>query len=277
MKRNRIVNAWVGHGMLVIVGGALAVCSQPTNAEVRGAEQLLQNSTKLERGAEADHRHEEVSKPGRDAEQLRADSTRREDELSRGRAERKEQLNELQRELQEWRGKLKELRAAGKEDEAAEVNEHVLRLERELEHRKMEFRAGPEGRDDRRPQDDRRDQFEREGPEPRPRGAQTGRPQEMAEMQRRLRHLHAAIENLHAAGLHEPAEHLAQEAEKMRQHLHGAPAQPHGQRTRPFPDIGPERSPREGVLDAMREEIRNLHEAIQDLRRQVNELSRERR
>jgi hypothetical protein len=263
MKFDRFINVLVGH---LILGGALVVCSPQANAQPRGGEQLLQNSSNREQQTQkldASARREEVEKARREAEKLRAETRRGEDESARTELER---FIELQ--LQSWKltEKLKELRAAGKDGEAAEVNEHIARLEHELERTKEEVRS-------RRPQRDpgasleSRERFERDGRQP---------PGEIPELHRRLRHLQAAIDNLHAAGLHEPAEHLAQEAQRMRQQIHTAPTPQRRAAPRPEPGMRPDRRLLQDEVEPMREEIRKLQEAIQDLRRRVEELSRER-
>ena len=159
---------------------------------------------------------------------------------------------------------MKELRGAGKDDEAAEVKKGIQKLERELE------RVGPGSDPDRRKQTPRRERLERQPMERRPNGEGRGpRPPEMAEAQRRLHHLQAAIDNLHAAGLHEAAERLTQEAERMRQQLHAATPAPPAER-----GPGGSRSP-ERELAPLRREIQELRQAVQELRRRLGELSRE--
>ena len=264
MKFDRFINVLVGR---LILGGALVVCSPQANAQPRGGERLLQSSSNREQqtpNLDASARREEVEKARREAEKLRAETRRGEDESAR--TERRERFIELQLQSGKLTEKLKELRAAGKDGEAAEVNEHIARLERELERTKEAMRS-------RRPQRDpgasleSRERFERDGRMP---------PGEVPELHRRLRHLQAAIDNLHAAGLHEPAEHLAQEAQRMRQQIHTAPTPQRRATPRPEPGMRPDRRLLQDEVEPMREEIRKLHEAIQDLRRRVEELSRER-
>jgi Mg2+ and Co2+ transporter CorA len=82
-------------------------------------------------------------------------------------------------------------------------------------------------------------------------------------LERRLQHIRIAVENLHAAGLHEPAEHLSREAERIRDEM-----------LQQRPQAG--QTPMRGELEEMRREIRRLHEALGDLRQQVERLSKDR-
>ena len=261
MKCNRFAELWTG---LLTLGVALAVYPPASQAQTRGAEQLLRQP------------EQETQEPGvrgsrAEAERQRDEARRSEAESAKARAERKEQLARLQQELQESRARLKELSAAGKRDEAAKVEQHIRDMESDLALQRKGFRsAGPERRPERRVPV-RRDRLERNRMDRRaPGDGRQPPPGEIPETQRRLQHLQVAIENLHAAGLHEPAEHLAQEARRMREQLQ-APSPPR--------EPGARRGgrPAESELEPLRQEIRNLHEAIQDLQRRMDELSRERR
>lgn len=151
----------------------------------------------------------------------------------------------MKQELAELQAEVRELRAAGKLDQAAEVKQHALELQRVLEETA-----------DRPPMK----RPELQGPRP---GERPGpMPPEAVEMQQRLRHLQVAIDNLHAAGLHEPAERLAQEKERMMDRMRA--------------DAGPGREMRE-QMERLQNQIQELRRALEDLRGQFEELRREQR
>ena len=78
------------------------------------------------------------------------------------------------------------------------------------------------------------------------------------EVERRIHHMEAAIENLHAAGLHEPAEDLERQLNDLRRER-----KERAERVRPGDDRG---------LDELRETVHHLRAEVKELRHVVNEL-----
>jgi hypothetical protein len=133
---------------------------------------------------------------------------------------------------------LRELRAGGKEAEAVELKQQIVRLEREIAQR------------ERSP-----------GPGVRPRGERRERPlPEGNELERRQQHLREAVEQLHAAGLPDIAEKVAQTGqEQLREQM------------RPQPGVAPE------VVEQLHAQIGELREMVKQLQTQVEKLSREKK
>lgn len=262
MKLKRFLRECVCDLTAVSLGGALLLLSGSVNGQERGAERLIQGAERPEPGPNP-------------PENLQPQFRGPEREPALENPERNRQRARLQQEvMEEMKARLNDLVAAGKEEEAAELKEQIARREREAERFQRERRdPRPEAAPQRGPRMERLERFEREpmsrrGP---------GSPGEMPELHQRLHHLQAAIDNLHAAGMHEPAERLAQQAGRMRQQLQATPParRSDSQRRAPGPRAG--RPAEDAQLEPMREEIRRLNEALQDLRRRVDELSRERR
>lgn len=143
----------------------------------------------------------------------------------------RERAGDIDRRLAELREHAVNLRSEGREDEA----EHVVREIEKLEARMREG-ARPGGRSP---------------VAPRNHGG-------IAELQRRLNHLHIAMENLRAAGAPDLAMEVEQHARELRRQLEA-------QVRRPRQD--PE-GPR-GELEQVRREMAELREQLEDLRRAV--------
>jgi hypothetical protein len=149
-----------------------------------------------------------------------------------------QQAGDKQERIADLRNRLSEARVSGQEEEAREIQQQLRRL---------------------RGQDPQPQPRQRLNPD-RPNREYPGRVDvRNAELERRLQHIRVAVENLHAAGLHEPAERLSQEAERIRNEMVQRRA--------------PGQSPVQGELEEMRREIRRLHQALSDLREQVERLS----
>jgi len=148
---------------------------------------------------------------------------------------RRAELRELRESRERTLNELRELRAGGKEAEAAELKEQVVRLEREIAQR------------ERSP-----------GPGVRPRGERRERPlPEGNEPERRQQHLREAVEHLHAAGLPDLAERVGQAGqERLREQM------------RPQPGVPPE------AIEQLHAQINELRETVKELQGQVEKLSR---
>ena len=99
----------------------------------------------------------------------------------------------------------------------------------------------------------------------------TDRARQTAEAQERLGHLRTAVEHLRAAGINDAADRLAEQAEQMQQDIRAAteaarPRNPPAPATvRPIQPMGAE---------AIREELQELRQAVQQMNRRIEELSR---
>ncbi len=144
----------------------------------------------------------------------------------------------MERRLQELRQRIHRLAEEGKREEAEAVEREAREIARNLER----VRAG---------------QREREAAPARP-GGQPER--EAAEIERRQRHLRMAAENLAAAGMEDMARRIMQEAETMDRRLRDSGAG----REAPRPILPPE---------AMQRHLEELSGAVQELRRQVDQLT----
>jgi predicted RNase H-like nuclease (RuvC/YqgF family) len=157
---------------------------------------------------------------------------------------------DLKRALEGAMAELQELREAGKEEEAMQKKRQVQELQQELGRlERMQNGASPR----RGPLGDRPG---RRDVAPRP-------PMDTPELERKLQHLQAAIENLHAAGMHEPAERLAQQAEMMRRNLQGAPS---GQRPP---------GARGAEVERLQSEVQELRQAVGELKARLEDLARD--
>jgi len=151
---------------------------------------------------------------------------------------RRAELRELAERRERMVNELRELSADGKETEAAELKQQIVRLEREIADRERPVRAGVRARGERveRPL--------REGNEP----------------ERRQQHLREAVEQLHAAGLPDIAEKVAQAGqERLREQM------------RPQPGVPPE------AVERLQAQISELREMVGQLQAQVERLSREKK
>jgi len=105
------------------------------------------------------------------------------------------------------------------------------------------------------------------------------RPDKREEIERRMRHVEAAIENLHAAGLHDLAERIAAEAPRVeRGERSPAPRRPTTREETPRVERGDPfelRDPRAPVpepVERLKEEVRGLHQQVGDLRNEMREV-----
>jgi len=164
---------------------------------------------------------------------------------------------EFRRRLDELKRKITELSAAGRHDEAE-------RLKREGRQMMERFQAAQRERprpDQPRPDQPRPDQ-------PRPEGAD--------ELQRRIEHVKAAIENLRAAGLHEPAERLAEQMERaIREHRERFGDRP----DRPHPAEHPDRPRPEHpeAIPHIQEQINQMRREMEEMRQLLKELVQQQR
>jgi len=225
------------------------VCALPVLAGDPDPRELRERADELERKAQdlkADGQPDRAQQAMREARELRAKARNPGEPESPPRPEKPQlpekrvrmEERELNERLDAAMAELKELRAAGKEEEAIKVKRRIQELQA------AQARAGRPALGEQRPP---RDFGPADGPQ---------------EMQRRLRHLQAAIENLHAAGMHEPAERLTGEAESMRRHLNAVrqgPRQPGA----PGPEI-----------ERLHSELEELRQAIRELNRRVDQLAK---
>ncbi|MHB8864032.1 MAG: hypothetical protein ACYC6N_16635 [Pirellulaceae bacterium] len=93
----------------------------------------------------------------------------------------------------------------------------------------------------------------------RPEGRPGPRPDERAEMERRMHHLQTAAENLNAIGMHEVAERLNRQVEEIQQMLENPPS--------------PQEDPRGAPGEHMQEELRRVHQRLDELSRRLEELA----
>ncbi|MBI4324402.1 MAG: hypothetical protein HY674_03990 [Chloroflexi bacterium] len=255
----------------------------------------------------------EAEKVDRESKNLWQKAEQLEQERTHLKPHDQEHAKAIHREMEHLRAKLEDLRVAGKEEEAANVKEHLVALEREAERalpkpdrdnikdrlRKIKGEIAELHQAGRHEEAERLERKARDlmdkagGPQPefRPGPAEGPRPPgEPDEPERRLQHLQAAIGNLHAAGMHEPAEQLAREAEKMRQHLQrpDRPFPPQGPRPRqefghpgePRMDRGPVPPGPEPLLRRIHElegGLQELRHAMQELRKHLDAMGKERR
>jgi hypothetical protein len=143
--------------------------------------------------------------------------------------------------------RLEEIKAAMQRAREAGQREEVERLEREA--REVLQQLG-----------------DRPGDRPRPEG-------EAGEIQRRMQHLRAAIENLHAAGLHDQANALAGEAERWMRERGMPPGQPPRPEGRERPDLAPFQAQVERAVGEMREQMQEMRRQMDEMRRHLQELS----
>ncbi len=255
---------------------------------------------------------DEAEKAVRESKELWQKAEQIEQERAQLKQHSEEPAQAIRREMEHLRAQLEDLRAADKDEEAAKLKEHIVALEREAERglpkqdqdkikerlRNIKAEIAELHQTGRHEEADRLERKARAmmekaagrqpefhpGPPDGPRA-----PGERGEPERRLHHLQAAIDNLHAAGMHEPAERLAREAGKIRQPLQRP--------DRPFPPQGPgprqesgppgelrmERGPvppgPEPLLRRIHElegELKELHHAVQELRKHLDAMGKER-
>jgi hypothetical protein len=165
-------------------------------------------------------------------------SPRRERPSAEARPEdRRAALRELRERHERMLGELNELRAAGKETEAAELKEQVVRIEREIA--RHERASSPASRS---PDEARPGRLPLEGPE----------------IERRHQHLREAVEHLHAAGLPDIAQKVAEAGnERLRQSMRAGPGMP------------------AEAMERLHAQIDELREAVRNLQAQVEKLSRD--
>jgi len=205
--------------------------------------ELLQKRRQLEEQAHDIRRKLETLRPEQDAEarELRGALSRIEAQLRETEPRREAGDREpLMRRLEELKAAMQRAREAGNREE-------VERLERE--GREVLQQLG-----------------ERPGDRPRPEG-------EAAEIQRRMQHLHAAIENLRAAGLNAQADALAGEAERWMRERGMPPGQPPRAEGRERPDMAPFQAQVERAMGEMREQMQEMRRQMEEMRRHLQELS----
>ena len=226
-------------------------------------------------------------------------------------AEFEERLHHMMREREELiesaqavQRKLREI-GEGRPDAAAELRDHLQRIEREVHELDAALQQGRmrlvEAQTRRRIEElkhkidelseaGRHDEAEHlklqgrqimavfeeqrrrmaEGDRPRPEHGDRPRP-EQGDVERRMHHLRAAMENLRAAGMHEAAQRLAEQAEQfMREHRHDQP--PTGP-DRPRPEHM-DRPPEHGgpQVEQLRREVHQLREEMQEIREHLRRL-----
>lgn len=198
------------------------------------------------------HLQEEAMAIRRKLEALKPDQEGARQEL-RAALERIEvQLRELQAQApdrERVRARLEELKAAHRQAREAGRADEAERLEREARElmQMLEQRPG-----DRPP----------------------GRP-EGEELQRRMQHLRAAIENLHAAGLHDQAEMLARSAERLARGERPAP--PEGGRRPDAPRDMPPGAPQlERAVQELRGQVQELRQQMEEIRQHLKALAEKR-
>ncbi|MBI4663361.1 MAG: hypothetical protein HY735_31560 [Verrucomicrobia bacterium] len=284
----------------LIGASALAFAQDAKPQRMRAeAEALMRKAQELKARGSA----EEAHRVAKEAEELmRAAGGFEKQRAQEGKSKEPADL-ERQEKIKHLRAELKELTAAGKMEQAAKVKQAIAELEHrpgpgtkadrfaEAKERIMWLRKEIEERHrlGRHEEAERLEQQAREmkekivaaeekgefrpdrpkfeGPEhawmqKRPPGEPLPPPEEI---ERRHRHLIAAIENLHAAGMHEPAEHLTQQAEKFHREL---------REKREAGQHGPERP--QANVQALLGEIKELRQAVQEIRRQLEELRQRR-
>ena len=149
---------------------------------------------------------------------------------------RRAELRELGERRERMMDELRELRAGGKEAEATELKQEIVRLERGIAQRERSPRPGV------RPRRERMERLLPEGNEP----------------ERRRQHLREAVEQLHAAGLPDIAEKVAQAGqERLREQM------------RPPPGVPPE------AVERLHAQINELRVMVGQLQAQVEKLSHE--
>lgn len=156
---------------------------------------------------------------------------------------------ELRRHADELEAKMLELREAGKPDQAAEVARELRQVRQEMTELRARAVEGPPMAGRPRPE-------ERRG--------------ERVAMERRMEHARIAIENLRAGGMPDLAERLEREVDRRRQQWaeEAGPGAPRPER---------ERLEQMERAERMQQAIRHLEDRVQDLARQVERLSQDRR
>ena len=232
-------------------------------------------------------------------------------ELAGRRRELLERMQNLKRELQGLRRDDQAEQAGNLRRELQEMQEHDRRLL--VETREVMLRLGrrPEGADRERPGPARErlarrlEELKREigrlaeagrhdAVEARQREANEiirqleGRPERAGprlpeELEKRIGHLKAAVENLHAAGLHEQAEQLAQQMERLvGEHRQGEgdpdfrhPPRPAGQP--PHPELGQRLEQQDRVIHELNAAVKELRQEMGQMREMLQELLGRRR
>lgn len=181
-------------------------------------------------------------------ERAELEQRRRAEFEERARAEERErerdQANEARAHLERLRSEIRELVEAGKLDRAEELEQRVREIARELERRAVDHERG-----------DR----------PRPNGG---------ELERRMRHLHAAIENLHAGGFHEQAEHLARMAKDLAHahERHDHDGHEHPERKHDADREHSHDHDEPGHESDLHRQVDSLHAQVERMQDQINEL-----
>ena len=91
-----------------------------------------------------------------------------------------------------------------------------------------------------------------------------------AEIERRLAHVRVAVENLHAAGMHEHAERVKQDAERMMRELHEQAERREREAREHREGPRPGAEPR---VEALLDQLHQMHREVQELREMVKRLS----
>lgn len=228
------------------------------------ADELRAKAKAVQREAEQlakEGRKEEAEKHFREAKELLTAASKHDAKSSKSSDRDIDELHERLKAISEKEAHAKE---AKNKEALAELQKHREAVERELaEHRKQV----------------------KHKPGSKPDGKHPPEPEPMQEVGRRLKHLHAAIDNLNAAGMYDLAEELAKKAEHMQRELHQARErfedEPPVEKRRLFELPMKKPEPR-----LKRPELKNkptpdfppmveLREELQRLRAEVNELREE--
>lgn len=218
---------------------ALALAGDPDPQALRERADALERKA---RQLKEEGEHDKAQATMRQAEELRA-VVRKAREPQPDRPADRPRPEEVRRQIQE-------LRAAGKAQEAMELQRRL----QETEPRRAT--PGPGAFSPPGPQRERARQ--REGMQIAPRGPDALPGGQIDPAQRR-RHLEIAIDNLHAAGLHEVAERIALRMEATPRHRPDLPDGPRFQGLRPGGMPAAE-------LQRLRAEVQELRQAVSELR-----------
>ncbi|MCP5525659.1 MAG: hypothetical protein H7A47_02475 [Verrucomicrobiales bacterium] len=233
MKRLPSLMALLAPAVVFLAGSIQPLVAAPDEPAVAGLRAHVQEM-------EAHLRELKAGGQEQEAREVRARLEGAQQELRRLRMRERQENPEaqmMQQRLAEMRGEIKRLHEAGRLDEARELAEAARNFQREA-----------------------RDHRESAAGEPRARRGEEPRRPAGEELERRLRHIHVAVENLRAAGLSELAEHAARAGEEMRRelermfHAPGEPAEP---------------------VRALQAQIEELHRAMGELREQMERLRHE--
>lgn len=194
LRRLRLLPVLAG-AVLSLGLGAFAITAAAQADPAAGPREEANQLEEKSRRMKQEGHHDEALRLMREAESIRA---RFQEPGPRPTGEALDQERRMiEQKLDQSRKERQELEAAGKTEEAREVESRIARIERRREE--LGRNRGPET--------------------PGPARGEVGPP----EMQRRLEHLKIAAEHLHAAGLHDAAEQINRQAEAIRRRLESRP------------------------------------------------------